>query len=546
MFKCPNCGGSMYYNIPSAKLKCRHCGSEIAPEDYGEKNDAEEQKDYEVTVYTCSNCGAELESPDDSIVSYCPYCGSEQVLEGRMGKALRPAEILPFTISKKKCQTKYEQALKGLSYLPKEFKSPEYLEQFRGIYIPYWKYDVEVRGGFPVEITESSTHGDYTDTYVYEGLFVPPDDPLQVNVDASGAFDDSIADKIAPFVETKTTDFRTGYLAGFYADRPNVDPHLYDETVMDKAFGALKEDISKAGVTKGGDDINIKEKTSISIRKCEEKLLPVWFLTWRKKNRVAYSIMNGTTGEMMADLPVDTRKYFISSLITAAVLFAVLAFLVSVTAPTALGFSVIMTLIVMLLFSSEMTQLRDRENHVYDPAYNGAEKIMMPAEKIEQIRSAASRSRARKKMSAKPFPGFMVSFGVYIVMMLVGSLVSVLTDFIPENTGSSTRYEGLLFVVFVSSVIAVVVLIRCIGKVRYIKEKGQGMVILLPFVSVWFALFVALSQTVKDYYFYAASIACLASTVVLSVALIHCYNILVTRPLPNFFNREGGKNDAED
>lgn len=63
MFKCPNCGGSMYYNIPSAKLKCRHCGSEIAPEDYGEKNDAEEQKDYEVTVYTCSNCGAELESP---------------------------------------------------------------------------------------------------------------------------------------------------------------------------------------------------------------------------------------------------------------------------------------------------------------------------------------------------------------------------------------------------------------------------------------------------------------------------------------------------
>ena len=59
--------------------------------------------------------------------------------------------------------------------------------------------------------------------------------------------------------------------------------------------------------------------------------LPVWFLTYRKNDRVAYAVMNGSTGKITADLPVDSRKYLLGSIILAVPIFAVLAFLLTMT-----------------------------------------------------------------------------------------------------------------------------------------------------------------------------------------------------------------------
>ena len=76
MFTCPNCNGSLKFNIPTQKLKCEHCGSSFDPAGYDQNNNAEQDDFFGATVYTCKNCGAELISPDDSIVSFCSYCGT--------------------------------------------------------------------------------------------------------------------------------------------------------------------------------------------------------------------------------------------------------------------------------------------------------------------------------------------------------------------------------------------------------------------------------------------------------------------------------------
>ena len=81
MFSCPSCGGKMYFDIQSQKLKCSHCGSQTAVEDYRLNNDAEQHAEDDMTIYTCRNCGAQLVSPDQSAVAFCSYCGSEQILE---------------------------------------------------------------------------------------------------------------------------------------------------------------------------------------------------------------------------------------------------------------------------------------------------------------------------------------------------------------------------------------------------------------------------------------------------------------------------------
>ena len=61
MFKCPNCNGSLVFDIKTQALRCLHCNSTMQVEDYHKTNNADTGTDaYGVTVSLCPNCGAEM------------------------------------------------------------------------------------------------------------------------------------------------------------------------------------------------------------------------------------------------------------------------------------------------------------------------------------------------------------------------------------------------------------------------------------------------------------------------------------------------------
>ncbi len=53
-------------------------------------------------------------------------------------------------------------------------------------------------------------------------------------------------------------------------------------------------------------------------------MLPVWFLSYRNKDRVAYATVNGQTGKVAADIPVDRRKFLLGSFLLAIPVFLLL------------------------------------------------------------------------------------------------------------------------------------------------------------------------------------------------------------------------------
>ena len=172
--KCPNCNGTLYFDIPSQKLKCRNCESVFKPEEYEGDNSAEEDVIEGGKMYICQNCGAELISANDEAVSYCSYCGSEQILEGELTGVKKPKYIMPFRISKEECKKIYEKEVKGKNYVPKEFKDPQFIERFRPFYIPYWMYQIRFRDdNFDLKGTKSYTsHGyDYYEEYDVKATF---------------------------------------------------------------------------------------------------------------------------------------------------------------------------------------------------------------------------------------------------------------------------------------------------------------------------------------------------------------------------------------
>lgn len=550
VFKCPNCGAGMYYKISTGKLYCENCSSSIAPEDYKLTNDAAEHKEtdddglQEVTIYTCPNCGAQLESPDDSIVSYCIYCGAEHILKSRVEKRRAPEKILPFSYTKKKCMNSYQRQMQNMLFLPKEYKDPEYLKKFSGVYIPFYRYETVAQGSMDVELTQSKTRGNKVTETVYSGSVASSNAPFAVTIDASPALDDTVADHIAPFDEEKEVSYNPAYLAGFYADCPGVDTSFYQKDVLDLANHLMYQEMqeySSVGtvISDLPSEEEVLEKMNTKVESVSEHLLPIWFLTWRKGDRVTYAVMNGQTGKMAVDMPVEEKSYFLFVLILAAILFFPLYLAFQPTGPVTLAVTMVVTAVMMHLFGRKVRSLCERENHVFDPGYPGTTR--MPEKKKEQLRRRQSERSAKQKAKKKRLSNAtMTAVDIIVLTYVFGILLVVFDD------ASSSDASWLIYPAGVIALVAGVVhLIGSLTYVPYLEKKLLPMIQPVSLVCLFISAIVLFSGTFHDERYYICCVLCLVSCVLTSLATMRIYNLLNTRPVPSFFTREGGKNGGE-
>lgn len=127
-------------------------------------------------------------------------------------------------------------------------------------------------------------------------------------VDGSTKMDDALMESIEPYDFTGAVDFQTAYLAGFLADKYDVD----SEQSIERANERIKKSTENAfASTVQGYSTIIPESTSICLQngKAKYALYPVWLLntTWNGQ-RYTFA-MNGQTGKFVGDLPLDKSAY---------------------------------------------------------------------------------------------------------------------------------------------------------------------------------------------------------------------------------------------
>lgn len=543
-FKCPNCGGHLFYDIGEKTLKCESCDSSVPLGKIERLERAEEHSDtMGIVSFVCQSCGAELLSPEESMVSYCSYCGSEAVLEGRLDREIRPRYIMPFQKTKDACKDAYTKRTKGLFYLPKELKSSEYLEKFRGTYIPYWLYRVDFPEPATFRTVKKTQSGSMITRTTYDVTAKIDGDYRGVPYDASSCFDDTISDMLMPFDKKNLKDFNPGYLAGFYADRADVPAEKYYMDASKRASSNMYTSIGSSLKKSHKMDIDpLSEVESSSaaraeIRESYTALFPIWFLTWRNKKRVAYAIMNGQSGQLSCDLPVDMKQYSLWTLITGAIIFLLLTLFVSMTAIQGLMFCSLLTLTVSLLFNREVREIRDRENHVFDKGYfvKGRE-VKMPERKREReyLRSQGSKFAAINNLRT--------SDGVKIIVYILGVILFVFCMWEDEISPATALLGGSFYYAVLGTVLA----FSSAKSLVYVKEKTLILLNLFLWAGIICAFAIALWSPVHDYYYYFGCIACGVATAIGSIGLIKYYNLLTTRPIPSFFDREGGRDNAKN
>lgn len=116
-------------------------------------------------------------------------------------------------------------------------------------------------------------------------------------------------DSIEPYDYQDLKPFSTAYLPGFLADKFDVTVDQCRQRADQRCEGTL-EAVLRNTVT-GYNACSLKQKTaSLKRGKVHYALMPVWMLNTKWDGKDFLFAMNGQTGKLVGELPVNWRKFW--------------------------------------------------------------------------------------------------------------------------------------------------------------------------------------------------------------------------------------------
>ena len=570
MIQCPGCGGALKFDIASQQMKCDSCSTQYDPYQFDYGNAAEESMDYDVTVFRCPNCGGEITSTDETAAGFCSYCGSSNVLESRISKEKRPQLIIPFKKTKRQCEEVFKKFMKKAIFAPKAYREAGKADSFRGIYMPYWLYDMSQRGNINIPTSTSHRSGDYiiTDHYMMRGTL---DNYYNgVSYDSSSSFADDISSDIAPFNVKEITSFSPSFLAGYYADIADVPSETYKDTAIELArestYNYLRKSSPMAGHSFDRPKENIKSDFITNVNVTRSAMFPVWFMSYRTRDRVAYATVNGQSGKVSADIPMSIPKYLLCALLISAVLFGVFQLAFTIMPDLLLLLVSIVALISVLTYGSEMKKIVAKENfdddlgmQYKDDVVEQKKRARLQAQKgasfgdensghtetyvlTQNDINRAKREKARKKKADKKSASLLSIIIVCVVFFIVGGAVfeGVLSSAI--QSGGIIKIGAFMSLIFL--VITIISVINAKKNISQMASKNGLPESIGSAISLFVIFIVCIWDPAKDMIYYVAAIIAMLGVAANIFGIIRSYNLLATRPLPQFKRYQGGDDRA--
>ncbi len=332
-FKCPCCDGAIEFNSSVQKMKCPYCDTEFEVADILAYNEAtadqpegdemhwdssagqewQEGETEGMRVYTCNTCGGEIIGDEHTGATECPFCSNPVVMTGTFAGDLKPDLVIPFKLDKKAAMEALRKHYNGKKLLPKVFKDENRIKEVKGIYVPFWLFDARAEGYVRYKASRVRTWSDssynYVETSYYNVVRAGELGFESVPVDGSTKMDDALMEAIEPFDLSAAVDFQTAYLAGYFADKYDVDA----ESSLERAGARIKESTAQAlaGTVHGYHTV-VPVSTSIRLKNSTAKyaLCPVWLLNTKWNGQTYTFAMNGQTGKLVGDLPMDKGLFW--------------------------------------------------------------------------------------------------------------------------------------------------------------------------------------------------------------------------------------------
>ncbi len=522
MFPCPNCGGQLRFSAEHQKLLCRSCGETTDVESYQPDEKIGTDK-VDTNIYACPNCGGEIQLIDNDGMEFCPYCGSQATMQEKFSTEGVPKYILPFRFTKKMAKERYTKDANRIHFAPDGLDDDENIEKMVGMYVPYYLYEYSVNDQVSFKGRSTSTRSGYDITNLANVTVDVDVQNLKVPFDASQTLDDTIAEKLEPFPMAETKNFHPGYLAGYFVENSTVDKYLYMDESQDKAVDHLTKLVVQQSDGYSPDlgaeqDIQMTLNSDLRYDKTEGAYLPMYFLTTRYNDRVAYSIINGATGNTYMDMPIEKHKMMKAAAITSAIIFVVLLMLsfilnFSFKVKNLCGYAAFISALIAYVGAKLANQTYRNDQHLDDKGYFKNQE----AAKAEKNNTFKKKKNSAVSKGMPTFVVIMISIGMFVLF----------------DGGESLIFTVLPWAAIIASIVLVLMSIFTV-------KKGKKTVPTIGILGWLIAVAIRIVNPANDLFYYGAVIISFVVILFASNAIVDEYNRFATHPSPQFEKKGGG------
>lgn len=331
-YKCPCCCGPLQFDTDSQKMKCPYCDNEFDAETLKANDDILKEEKPDMMdwssqpgnewmqgeldgqkVYLCNSCGGQIICDDTTGATDCPYCGSPVVLVGQFAGDKRPDLIIPFKLDKEAAKAGFKQHLQKKRLLPKQFRKDSYIDEIKGVYVPFWLFGAKADAQAYYHATKvtcwSDSQYNYTKTSHFRLFRSGSLSFDRVPVDGSSKMADDLMESIEPYYAQDEVPFQTAYLSGYIADKYDVDSDASISRANDRI---KKSTLDQMATTATGYTTVTPENASVQFKNSSVRyaLYPVWLLTAKWNGEIYNFAMNGQTGKFVGNLPMDKGAYW--------------------------------------------------------------------------------------------------------------------------------------------------------------------------------------------------------------------------------------------
>lgn len=334
-FLCTACGGLMKYDPRTAGLRCEQCG---AVQQIEARNVGSDDEEAVLThalrtarahrwaeahhAITCQQCGASSLLPPARGTECCPFCGSDHLIQSQETAGLiEPQAIIPMRVEQAAAQQALGTWLREGWFSPGDLHRQARTIELRPAYYPFWTFDATYVANWTAKVGERSRSGQFP--FFFDDLLVPGTSRIPF----------SLSRRAEPFRVKEAVEFRPEFVAGW----PML---LYDQSLADASIEARSVIVEEARATVEDKILVAEDKSDVQITSGEFSgqtyrhiYLPLWVGRYRYKAREYQVLINGETGTVGGEKPRSPRRLWVTGLVVALFVVAVLAFLWWLLAP---------------------------------------------------------------------------------------------------------------------------------------------------------------------------------------------------------------------
>ncbi len=330
-YKCLNCQAPLGFDPKSGQWKCHYCFSEFTKQELDKVYKEEEvtQSTGTLNAYHCNNCGAEIVADETTSATFCLYCKSPSLIKERFKGEFHPKYVIPFKITHEDAEEIYKKWIRKKLFAPTQFKNDEEIEKIKGVYAPFWLYDCEANGQIQGQATKVSSWRSgnyrYTRTKYYHVEREGRVKYERIPVDASTKFDDKFMVMIEPYDYKALADFSMHYMTGFFAETYDVDEATCKKTMKERVDDFISNRIRNT-VT-GYTSFSVQHASSnLNYASEAYALMPVYLLVNEYKDKKHMFIVNGQTGKVVGETPIDHKRQLVFWLIALGITWVIIVF----------------------------------------------------------------------------------------------------------------------------------------------------------------------------------------------------------------------------